>query len=256
MIKAALLILVLAAAGLFFWRANRPGPENGPSDPLPPIAARRSNAPAALPWVDPSKQQASAPAGKAAGQPGPDAGNSAARQAALSTVRAADTPAQKLALLDEILLSRNDNDPRLDTAFNDLSPQTKRLFRAKFRQLPDEKRNELGTVVYLLGRNLKTEEDWAFMREVAAAPPCLSLQDCSMQAKTEPDAHVSAGVEITLSYPAVMALKRAERILQAGPGSGNPDAAQALQLIAAAKNSPSKTVADLAANIERRYSRP
>jgi hypothetical protein len=255
MIKAALLILVLAAAGLFLWRANRPGPENGPSDALPPIVTRRSAKPAPLPWADPS-QQASAPAGKAAGQPGPDAGNSAAQQAALSTGRAADTPAQKLALLNEILLSRNDNDPRLDTAFNDLSPQTKRLFRAKFRQLPDEKRNELGTVVYLLGRNLKTEEDWAFMREVAAAPPCLSLEDCSRQAKTDPDSHVSTGVEITLSYPAVMALKRAERILQAGPGSGNPDAAQALQLIAAAKNSPSKTVSDLAANIERRYSRP
>jgi hypothetical protein len=123
--------------------------------------------------------------------------------------------------------------------------------------LPDERRNDLGTVVYLLGRNLKTDEDWAFMRDVAAAPPCLSLEDCSRQAKTEPDPHVTAGVEITLSYPAIMALKRAERILQADPGSRRPDdAAQALRLIAAGKNSRAKAVSDLAADLERQYSRP
>ncbi|MCM2266275.1 MAG: hypothetical protein NDI60_00720 [Elusimicrobiales bacterium] len=253
MSKAVFLILVLAAAGLFFWRATRTRPENGLSEPLAPIAARHETRQTALPWEEPSGQQASSQAGKATEEPWQAAGGRAAQQTAPSANYAADTPAQKLALLEEILLSRNDNDPRLDTAFNDLSPQTKRLFRNKFRQLPDERRNEQGTVVYLLGRNLKTDEDWAFLREVASAPPCLSLEDCSRQAKTEPDAHVSAGVELTLSYPAIMALKRAERILQAGtPGN----AAQALQLIAAAKSSRAGIVSDLAADLERRYSRP
>ena len=107
-------------------------------------------------------------------------------------------------------------------------------------------------MVYLLGRNLKTAEDWAFLRDVVAEPPCLSMYDCSRKAKAEPDSHMTAGAEITLSYPAVMALKCAERILLTGRG----DASQALQLITAAKSSPSKTVSDLAANLEHQYSRP
>jgi hypothetical protein len=146
----------------------------------------------------------------------------------------------------------NDNDPRLGTAFSDLSPEAKNLFRSEYRQLPAERRNELGTVVYLLGRNLKTEEDWAFMRDVVTAPPCLSLANCSREVKAGPDSLTATGAEITLSYPAIMALKRAERMLQAG----REDGAQELQLIAVAKSSRSKIVSDMAAKMEQQYSRP
>lgn len=251
MIRAAFLTIVLAAAGFLFWRiTTRPAPLDGLSGALPPIQSRRTAHRAALPDAVQSSQPAAATADKT--WPGPDTGASAQRQAAPPAGPAANTPALQLALLEEILLSRNDNDPRLDTAFNDLSPQAKRLFRRKYRQLPAESRNELGTVVYLLGRNLRTDEDWAFMRDVVTAPPCLSLADCHAEAAAGADSHVAAGLELTLSYPAVMALKRAERILQAGGG----DPARALQLIAAAKSSRAKTVADLAADIEQRYSRP
>lgn len=250
MIRAAFLAIVIAAAGFLLWRlTSRPAPGSGLSGPLPPIAARRTDNRAALPGA---AQYARPAAAAEETRPGPDTGISAARQAALSADTAAYTPAQQLALLEEILRSRNDNDPRLDTAFNDLSPEAKNLFRRKYRQLPAEGRNELGTVVYLLGRNLKTEEDWAFMRDVVTSPPCLSLADCHAEAKAGADNHVAAGVELTLSYPAVMALKRAERILYDGRG----DSARALQLIAAAKSSRAKTVADLAAVMEQRYSRP
>lgn len=251
MIKAAFLAIVLAAAGFLLWRlTSRTAPESGFSGTLPPMQTRRTANRAALPGAAQSGQPAAAPSDETL--PEPDAVTSAPRQAALPVSHAADTPARQLALLEEILRSRNDNDPRLDTAFNDLSPQAKSLFRQKYRQLPAESRNELGTVVYLLGRNLKTEEDWAFMRDVVAAPPCLSLADCHAEARAGADNHVAAGVELTLSYPAVMALKRAERILYDGRG----DSARALQLIAAAKSSRAKTVADLAAAMEQRYSRP
>jgi TolA-binding protein len=250
MIRAAFLAIVLAAAGFLLWRISRHATESGLSGPLPPIHTRSASRKAALPDAVQSAQPAAAPADKAL--PGPDTGAGAAHQAALPLNTAAYTPAQQLALLEEILRSRNDNDPRLDTAFNDLSPQAKNLFRRKYRQLPAEGRNELGTVVYLLGRNLKTAEDWAFMRDVVTEPPCLSLTNCSVEAAAGADSHVATGTEITLSYPAVMALKRAERVLQAGGG----DAAQALQLIAAGKNSRAKTVSDMAARMEQRYSRP
>lgn len=250
MIKTAFLAIVLAAAGFLLWRISTHTPGNGLSGTLPPIQSRHTARRSAMPVALQSAQPAAAPADKT--WPDPDKGASAARQAALPVSPAAYTPAQQLALLEEILRSRNDNDPRLDTAFNDLSPQAKRLFRQKYRQLPAEGRNELGTVVYLLGRNLKTAEDWAFMLDVVTAPPCLSLANCSVEAESRADNHVASGMELTLSYPAVMALKRAERILLAG--GGDPD--QALQLIAAAKSSRTKTVSDLAARLEQRYSRP
>jgi len=250
MIRAAFLTIVLAAAGFLLWRISRPAPESGLSGTLPPIQSRHPARRAAIPVALQSAQPAAAPADKA--WPGPDTDAGAARQAALPANTAAYTPAQQLALLEEILLSRNDNDPRLDTAFNDLSPQAKRLFRRKYRQLPAESRNELGTVVYLLGRNIKTAEDWDFLRNVVTEPPCLSLANCSAEAAAGSDSHVATGMELTLSYPAIMALKRAERILQAGGG----DPAQARQLIAAAKSSRAKTVSDLAARLEQRYSRP
>ena len=251
--KAVLLAIALAAAGVLFWLAGRPGHKSSLSEPLTPLLplpVRRSARRTALPNIAPSAYPAVSNSGKAG--PGPGVGGRAPQQAALSAVPAADAPAQKLVILEDILRSRNDNDPRLDTAFNDLSPQAKRLFRQKYRQLPAESRNELGTVVYLLGRNLKTDEDWAFLREVVAEPPCLSLADCSRGTKAEPDSDLTIGAGVTLSYPAIMALKGAERILQTGRG----DAAQALQLIAAAKSSRAKTVLDLAARLEQRYSRP
>lgn len=250
MSKAVFLTLFLAAAGLFFWRASRHRQEIGLSSQLPPIISTHRARPAALAQHGTPGPGARPAAGKAE-DVSPLNPVGAARQAASSSGPAADTPTGKLALLEEVLRSRNDNDPRLDTAFNDLSPQTKCLFRQKYRQLPPESRNELGTVVYLLGRNLKTEEDWAFLHEVVIAQPCLSPENCSRRAKTEPDPHATIGTEITLSYPAIMALKRAEKILQSGRG----DSTQALQLISAAESSASRTVADLAASIEQRYSR-
>ena len=66
----------------------------------------------------------------------------------------------QLATLEEILGSRNDNDPRLDRGFVGLSPEARELFREKYRSLAPERRNERGTIVYLLGKNLQTADDW------------------------------------------------------------------------------------------------
>jgi len=143
---------------------------------------------------------------------------------------------RKLAALEDILRSKNDNDRRLDTDFNDLSQETRKLFRRKYAELSPEQRNERGTIVYLLGRNLRTKEDWAFLREVMTEPPCLSLADCSKPASGSAE----FGDEVTLAYPALVALKQAQRALQAGK------APEALALISAAKNSQTPAVARLA----------
>lgn len=118
----------------------------------------------------------------------------------------------KLATLEDILRSRNDNDPRLDREFLGLSPEAKALLREAYGALPRERRNERGTIVYLLGKNLQTDDDWSFLRAVAAEPPCLSLADCS-----KPSGEVGGpGDEITLAYPSLVAVRQAVRAAREG----------------------------------------
>ena len=148
-----------------------------------------------------------------------------------------------LRTLEEIFLSRNDNDPRLDTDFNGLSAQDRGLLRRRYRKLAPERRNERGTIVYLLGKNLRSEEDWAFLREVVSEPACLSLADCS---KSVPGA-AGMGDEVTLAYPALVALKQAQRSLEQGAS-----VEEARGVIADAKGSRARAVARLAAELDGR----
>lgn len=160
----------------------------------------------------------------------------------------ADTPDAlvKLGILDDILRSRNDNDPRLDSEFNELSPQAKELFRGTYGGLRPEKRNERGTIVYLLGKNLNAAEDWAFLRKVVTEPPCLSLSDCSK--KPAPGGGEEAlGDEVTLAYPCLVALKSAQRMLEAAKDPGQIKEAQSV--VAAAKTSKVPAVVKLAEKI-------
>lgn len=150
------------------------------------------------------------------------------------------------ALLDEILLARDDNDPRLDSAFNALTPDERRTFREKYRALPPESRNQRGTIVYLLGKNLNGPEDWAFLREVVGEPPCLSLTDC---AKAPSGGGSGPGDAVTLAYPALVALKQAERVL----AEGGPSRSEALSVARAGQESRVPKVARAA---ERLAGRP
>jgi len=147
----------------------------------------------------------------------------------------------QLETLEEIFRSRNDNDPRLDRDFNSLSPEAKSLLREKYAALPRERRNERGTIVYLIGRNPSAPEDWSFLREAAAEPPCLSLADCSKSGTAEAE----HGDEVTLAYPALVALKQAQRALEAGAS-----AAPARSVIEAGKTSKAPVVVRLASRIE------
>ena len=176
----------------------------------------------------------------------------------------ADAPARdKLRELEEILRSRNDNDPRLDHDFNGLSIATKRLFRKEYGEIPVEKRNERGTIVYLLGKNLVAAEDWKFLRQVALEPPCLSLADCSKKPAPGSDEEAT-GDEVTLAYPSLVGLRQARRALEearayrasAKAASASAAEKEALALFAAAKNSKTRAVARMAASLENKLSAP
>lgn len=161
----------------------------------------------------------------------------AARRAPPTGVSDADTAA--LRELNEILASKNDNDPRLDRDFNALSPVAKMLLRDRYAQLPRERRNELGTIVYLLGKNMADKDDWDFLRRMAAEPPCLSLSDCSKSSARAP------GDAVTLAYPALVALKQAETALKAGRS-----VEEARSVVEAGKSSKVPAVVRLARRIE------
>lgn len=152
--------------------------------------------------------------------------------------------ASPLAVLDQILASHDDNDPRLDAAFNALTAAEKARFRDRYRAIPAEQRNARGTVVYLLGKNLTAPEDWAFLREVAGESPCLSLEDCS---KASGDSK-GLGDDVTLAYPSLVALKQAERALAEGR-----DAAAAREVVSIGRRSGMRAVTRLADKIDREF---
>lgn len=153
--------------------------------------------------------------------------------------------------VDEILATRNDNDPRLDTELRQLSTAGKALLRARYATLLNEKRNERGTLVFLVGRELSTADDVRFLHQVLTEAPCLSLADCSREdtASVSPaERHWEGPNETTLAYPQIVALKQIEAFLRS-PSRPADLEAQALNALEAAKSSPIRKVASLAAEI-------
>jgi len=157
------------------------------------------------------------------------------------------------AVLENILASHNDNDMRLDTELKVLDTGAKKLFQQKYEQIPAEKRNERGTVIFLLGRNLAHESDIAFLSKVLAEPPCRSMQNCASDPPHSGDVHGDNGVEVTLAYPQIVALKSLERVLESG--NKNPLFEQAMDTVHKATQSPVAKVAIMARAIEAKYSR-
>lgn len=174
----------------------------------------------------------------------------AARAVPPTRVSGGDEPGAKaraqLKTLEDILASGNDNDPRLDRDFNGLSPEAKSLLRAKYSELAPERRNERGTIVYLLGKDPSSEGDWDFLARAAAEPPCLSLADCSKKAEEA----AGAGEEVTLAYPSLVALRQAKAALDR-MREGGPSREAALGVVRAGKGSKTPAVSRMAARIEQ-----
>lgn len=138
---------------------------------------------------------------------------------------------KRVEVLDEILASKNDNDPRLDTEFRQMSPELKRSLETKYNTLAREKFNERGTLIFLLGREIKTAADLTFIQNVSKEPACLGMTDCKKADARGESAGVHEGHDgpeqlmhdRTLVYPQTVALKSMERLL------GTPDVAPALR---------------------------
>lgn len=166
---------------------------------------------------------------------------------------------RQAAILDEILAARNDNDPRLDRELKILDEGAKRLFEARYQTLPAENRNERGTIVFLLGRNLKSESDFGFLRGVIKEGPCRSLSDCSKdftESVSSDEHHQDIGTEVTLAYPQLVALKSIDALFAHEGARLDPVARQrALAVLEEAMRSPVAKVAELAQRISERANR-
>lgn len=115
---------------------------------------------------------------------------------------------QKILLLKEILSNRNDNDQRLDSEFTNMSDALKEKLIQTYHSLSREKRNERGTIAFLLARDAHQLKDLDFFNEVFEEEACLSLSDCSKSESSlnEKRENHNAVSESLLFYPALISL--------------------------------------------------
>ena len=135
----------------------------------------------------------------------------------------------RVQLLDEIIRSGNENDPRLDTEFQGLSEDEKAAVRKIYSRLKPEDLNQRGILIAVLGENLRSVEDLRFMKSVLSEPICLSPTDCSRadpHSDEEPDAHTHghAVEEILLAYPQLVAMRAVEKAVEVGGVGLAPEA--------------------------------
>lgn len=155
----------------------------------------------------------------------------------------------KLKILDEIFATKNDNDGRLDTEFNDISPELREALIVSYKSMPKERLNERGTVIFLLGKKIEKESDLDFFKDVIAEAPCLSLNDCSADNTVEipGEEHLAEAQETTLVYPQLMSL----RLISSNyVGSDNTALKESMaEFFKLAQQSPSEYIAEEAARI-------
>jgi hypothetical protein len=261
--KAALIVGALVLSLILAWwalgrfrRASAPGAVQLSAPE--PSSLYRSKAAALRAQLQTQSSGLAAPAASALLAAVTSGQGSASAPATFAASRPAQAPkpAESLAELDAILGSGDDSDPRLDSDFNALSPEAKRLFRQRYSQAPAEERNARGTIVLLLGGNIDSPEDWAFLRSVLSEPPCQSLQDCARAAPASAK-HQEGSMKVTLAYPQLVALKQVEGQLEesrkpGGEALGNT-AQEAVRVLRIARASAEPKVANLAAEIANRF---
>ncbi len=156
---------------------------------------------------------------------------------------------RKLSILSEIIASKNDNDQRFDTELRNFTPEAKRAMVRKYAEVRAEKRNELGTYVFLIGREIKDEADVGFLKSVLMEKPCLSLENCERgpEGQSGDEEHLGAINETTANYPQLVAIRairhKLDELKEQGQESGALFASL-LQALREIRVSPNPRVVD------------
>ncbi len=164
-------------------------------------------------------------------------------------LNAADS--RKISILRELIQTRNDNDPRMDTELRNLSAAAKAEIQSIYRDTKPESRNERGTMVFLLGREIRDPAELSFFRGVLQEKPCLSLENCERPAGavSGDEEHLETINDTTASYPQLIALRalvhRANELKEASQ-EGSALFSGILDTLREARNSPNPKIADAA----------
>jgi len=155
--------------------------------------------------------------------------------------------------LEEILNSKNDNDPRLDKQLSQLSPEFHKAIFSKYESLKPEDRNGRGTLVFLVARDLKDTADIEFLQKVYEENPCLNMRDCSAQPDEDPQD--SGFQQTSLNYPQLAGLYQIDAALSKRPSLlNNPQIRAGIySLLKTAENFPAPQVHAKAQQIREKY---
>lgn len=162
---------------------------------------------------------------------------------------------KKWLVFEDILKTKNDNDPRMDRELKKLSPALREALYEKYESMPNEDRSGRGLIAYLVARDLNSIEDIQFIKKVFQEPPCLSLADCKSTATTD-NPHHSATDQTTLVYPQLSALYTIEKQLTENSQLLNNAAyrSETVQTLISAESFPVPVVHEKARSIRNKFS--
>jgi hypothetical protein len=129
------------------------------------------------------------------------------------------------------------------------------MMEDRYRSLPPERRNERGTIAFIVGREISSVEDVAFLGGILSESPCLSLGDCSREEKDLDNQHLHAetGSAVSLAYPQMVALHSIEgQIDRAEKGAKLSYLSEIRRVIEDASRSQIPIVADKARALQGR----
>ena len=157
------------------------------------------------------------------------------------------------ATLDEILKTKNDNDPRMDRDLKILTPAFHSAIYSKYHLLKPEDRNERGTLVFLIARDLKSQADLDFLQSVYQEAPCTNMGDCS--APTANDPQDTGAQQTSLNYPQMAGLYQLDSQLSKRPELlKDPNfRAGIYALLKTAENFPAPQIHEKAQQIREKY---
>jgi hypothetical protein len=157
-------------------------------------------------------------------------------------------------VFQEIVNSRNDNDPRIDQELKTLSPKMHENLIKAYQQLPMENRNSRGLIAFLIARDLQSTRDVEFLKSIYQEQPCMSMGDCS-KSETTADPHAEATNQTSLNYPQLAGLYQLEQQLERNPNLlNNPEMRQEIaDLLREARQFPGSSLQARAEDIQKKY---
>lgn len=240
-----ILIIALLVAGLFYFLRSNMGHDAASDE-------KKVLKPSQMTFADSNKFRE--PELPVSGDASVVSGTTTEPTKPLEEVQLQPADQKKIDTLNEILKSKNDNDPRINTELKTLTAEVHRALMVKYNGMAPEDRNGRGTIVFLIARDLKSTGDLDFLKTVYQEQPCLSMGDCQ-KAVDEGQSHQAGGNEVSMNYPQLVSLYQLDQQLSRNPAliSDPVFRAHFVDVIRTAENFAVPQVHDRALQIRMKY---